>query len=154
MAINPRILIIYGYMTPRQNQFVLEYALSRNATSAAIKAGYSPRTARQTGSDLLSNPYIRSMVARHEAAAAECLDVTRERVLAELEKAIDVAREQRNPAAMIAGWREVARICGYYAPERQRLDVTVEGWRLRSQFEAMTDAELLAVVAGGEQLDS
>ena len=149
MAINPRILIIYGYMTPRQNQFVLEYTLSRNATSAAIKAGYSPRTARQTGSDLLSNPYIRSMVTQKEAEAAERLAVTRERVIAELAKAIDVAREQRNPMAMIAGWREISKICGYYAPEKQRIELSVGDWRIRSQFEAMTDAELLAVLADG-----
>ena len=134
-------------MTPRQNQFVSEYALSRNATSAAIKAGYSPRTARQTGSDLLSNPYIRSMVAQHEAAAAERLAVTRERVLAELVKAIDLAREQRNPMAMISGWREVAKICGYYAPERQRVEVSVDGWKLRTTFEQLSDAELLALTS-------
>ena len=133
-------------MTPRQNQFVTEYAASRNATQAAIKAGYSPRTARQTGSDLLSNPYIRSLLADHEAAAAERLAVTRERVLEELRAAIDVAREQRNPMAMISGWREIGRICGYYAPERKQIELR-GGDRLRAQFEAMTDAELLAVVA-------
>ena len=141
-------------MTPRQNQFIAEYALSRNATSAAIKAGYSPRTARQTGSENLTKPDIRAAVAEYEQVAAERLAVTRERVLAELEKAIDVAREQGNPAAMIAGWREVAKLCGYYAPERQQVNVSVDGWRLRNQFEAMSDAELLAVVADGAQLDS
>jgi len=134
---------------PRQSQFVAKYALSRNATSAAIKAGYSPRTARQTGSDLLSNPYIRSLVAEQEQAAAERLAVTRERVLAELEKAIDVAREQRNPAAMIAGWREIAKMCGYYAPERRQIELRGGDDRLRAQYEAMSDAELIALVEGG-----
>jgi phage terminase small subunit len=140
-------------MTPRQNQFVAEYALSRNATQAAIKAGYSPRTARQTGFENLTKPDIRAAVAKYEAEAAERLAVTRERVLAELEAAIDVAREQRNPAAMIAGWREIAKICGYYAPERQRVEVSVDDWKLRTMFEAMTDTELLALT-DGEQLGS
>ena len=129
-------------MTPRQNHFVAEYVLTRNATQAAIKAGYSPRTARQTGSDLLSNPYIRSLVAEHEQAATQRLAVTRERVLAELEKAIDVAREQRNPAAMIAGWREIAKICGYYAPERQRVELSVDDARWDQVLREMPDEEL------------
>jgi phage terminase small subunit len=49
--------------------------------------------------------------------------------------------------AMIAGWREVAKLCGYYAPERQRVEVTVEGWRLRTMFEQLSDAELLALTS-------
>jgi phage terminase small subunit len=134
-------------MTPRQNQFVAEYALSRNATSAAIKAGYSPRTARQTGSENLTKPDIRAAVAEYEQVAAERLAVSREKVLVELQEAIDLAREQRNPMAMIAGWREIAKICGYYAPERQRVEVTGDGWRLRGQFEQLSDAELLALTS-------
>ena len=141
-------------MAPKQLRFAEEYALDHNGAAAAVRAGYAPRAARQTASELLTKPNIRSMVARHEAAAAERLAITRERVLAELERAIDLAREQRNPMAMIAGWREISKICGYYAPERQRVELSVGNWRIRNQFEAMSDAELLAVVAGGEQLDS
>jgi phage terminase small subunit len=133
-------------MTPRQNQFVAEFALHRNATQAAIKAGYSRRTARQTGSENLTKPDIRAAVAEHEAAAAERLAVTRERVLAELEKAIDLAREQRNPAAQIAGWREIAKICGYYAPERRRIELSAEPDLLLAQYEQLNDAELVAAV--------
>lgn len=75
-------------------------------------------------------------------AAAERLAVTRERVLAELEVAINVAREQRNPAAQIAGWREIAKICGYYAPERQRVDLTVNDARWERVLREMPDEEL------------
>ena len=57
-------------MTPRQNLFVAEYALSRNATSAAVRAGYSPRTARQMGSESLTKPDIRAAVAEHERKTA------------------------------------------------------------------------------------
>ena len=35
-----------------------------------------------------------------------------------------MAREQQDPAAMIAGWREIAKLCGYYAPERRRIEVS------------------------------
>jgi phage terminase small subunit len=134
-------------MTPRQSQFVAEYTLTRNATQAAVAAGYSPRTARQTGSDLLSNPYIRALVAQHEAEAAKRLAVTRERVLAALGEAIDVAREQRNPAAMIAAWREIARMCGFYASDRVvRVDINIAAKRRVDKLETRSDAELLEMV--------
>jgi terminase small subunit-like protein len=42
-------------LTPKQDAFVQDYAKTRNATKSALMAGYSPRTARQQGSRLLSN---------------------------------------------------------------------------------------------------
>ncbi len=45
-------------LTTRQDNFIFYYAKSGNATQAAIRAGYSPRTARQQGSRLLTKAYI------------------------------------------------------------------------------------------------
>ena len=45
-------------LTPKQDVFIREYSMGFNATKAAIKAGYSPHTARQQGSRLLTNVYI------------------------------------------------------------------------------------------------
>ena len=42
-------------LTSKQDVFVREYSKDSNATKAAIKAGYSPHTARQQGSRLLTN---------------------------------------------------------------------------------------------------
>ena len=41
-------------MTPRQRKFCDEYLISGNATDAAIKAGYSPKTAKSIGQRLLT----------------------------------------------------------------------------------------------------
>lgn len=41
-------------MTPRQQKFCDEYLISGNATDAAIKAGYSPKTAKSIGQRLLT----------------------------------------------------------------------------------------------------
>lgn len=38
-------------MTPRQRKFCDEYLISGNATDAAIKAGYSPKTANHISKD-------------------------------------------------------------------------------------------------------
>jgi len=71
--------------------------------------------------------------------------MTRQRVVRELLEAVELGRKQANPAGMIAGWREIARICGLYAPER--LTVGVEAVGTENDFVRMSDTELLAIVA-------
>lgn len=46
-------------MTKKQKRFCDEYLIDCNATQAAIRAGYSEKTARQTASEILSKPDIR-----------------------------------------------------------------------------------------------
>ncbi len=49
-------------MTPKQQRFCDEYLISGNATDAAIKAGYSPKTAKQMGCENLSKPDLRAYI--------------------------------------------------------------------------------------------
>ena len=67
-------------MTPRQQKFCDEYLISGNATEAAIKAGYSRKTAKLTGSENLSKPdlraYIDEQLAKiHSAKIADAEEV-------------------------------------------------------------------------------
>ena len=67
-------------MTPRQQKFCDEYLISGNATEAAIKAGYSRKTAKQTGSENLSKldlrAYIDEQLAKiHSAKIADAEEV-------------------------------------------------------------------------------
>ncbi|MBN9093893.1 MAG: terminase small subunit [Pandoraea pnomenusa] len=50
-------------LTPKQEQFAREYLVDLNATQAAIRAGYSPRTANEQGSRLLANVSVQRAVA-------------------------------------------------------------------------------------------
>jgi phage terminase small subunit len=49
-------------LTDKQKVFIEEYLVSWNATQAALKAGYSPKTARQQGSETLSKPYVQKYI--------------------------------------------------------------------------------------------
>lgn len=71
-------------LTPRQERFVAEYLVDRNGKQAAIRAGYSPRSAEVTASKLLSNPKVREVVERKVEAQAERLEVKADTVLREL----------------------------------------------------------------------
>ncbi len=52
-------------LTPKQARFVEEYLLDLNATQAAIRAGYSAKTANEQGSQLLAKLSIRQAVAEY-----------------------------------------------------------------------------------------
>ena len=51
-------------MTEKMNQFVLEYLKDFNATQAAIRAGYSERTAEVIGHENLRKPQIKEAIEK------------------------------------------------------------------------------------------
>lgn len=73
-------------LSPRQQRFVSEYLIDLNATQAAIRAGYSTKTAGSIGAENLTKPEIAAAVAEAQLKRAGRLEVTADRVLAELAK--------------------------------------------------------------------
>lgn len=71
---------------PKQRAFIEHYVVTRNATQAAIAAGYSEKTATKQGSRLLTNEDIRKAVDEKLADAWKAIGVTQEMVTAELAK--------------------------------------------------------------------
>ncbi len=86
-----------------------------------------------------------------EAEIVAHAQVTRAAVLQGFEEAIEVARLRSDPSAMIAGWREIAKMCGYYAPERKQVQLSVDARVQRNELERMTDAELAELIAEGDR---
>lgn len=73
-------------MTKKQKLFCEEYLIDLNATQAAIRAGYSPESARQSGTDNMKNPYIRARIEKAMAERSRRTGVNAERVVLELAK--------------------------------------------------------------------
>lgn len=68
-------------MTPKQERFVAEYLVDLNATQAAIRCGYSAKTAKQQGSRLLSNADVAAAVANRTQAINTKIGLSAELVL-------------------------------------------------------------------------
>jgi len=73
-------------LTAKQQRFVDEYLIDLNATQAAIRAGYSEKTARQVASENLSKPDVAEAIAEAQKRRSERTEITQDRVLAELGK--------------------------------------------------------------------
>lgn len=71
-------------LNDKQARFVAEYGVDQNGTQAAIRAGYSPKTARSIAHENLTKPDIREAIAEAEAERFQRLDITADRVLEEM----------------------------------------------------------------------
>lgn len=71
-------------MTDKQARFCEEYMIDLNATQAAIRAGYSPRTANKQAGRLLVNVGIQNRIAQLQAEQSRRTGVTADRVVREL----------------------------------------------------------------------
>ena len=76
-------------MNPKQAAFTREYCVDYNATQAAIRAGYSPKTAGIQGHDLLKKPNIAAEVKRLSNVAAEELGITKRWILQQLKDSVE-----------------------------------------------------------------
>lgn len=70
----------------KQSVFVAEYLIDMNATQAAIRAGYSEKTAGSQAFDLLRKPEIQEAISLAMEERAKRTDITQDRVLLELAK--------------------------------------------------------------------
>ena len=71
-------------LTAKQKRFIEEYLIDLNATQAAIRAGYSPHTAKEIGYENLTKPYIRAHVDKAMAERSKRTGINAERVVIEL----------------------------------------------------------------------
>jgi phage terminase small subunit len=71
-------------LTPKQQKFVAEYLIDLNATQAAIRAGYSARTARNIANELLTKPHIQAELQKRRGKIEKKLEISQEAVISEL----------------------------------------------------------------------
>ena len=73
-------------LTEKQKRFAEEYLIDLNATQAAIRAGYSAKTANEQGSRLLANVSIQKAISKAIAERSGRTKISQDRVVNELAK--------------------------------------------------------------------
>lgn len=73
-------------LTEKQRKFVEEYLIDLNATQAAIRAGYSVKTANEQGSQNLAKLSIQEEIAKEMAERSKRTGINQDRVVLELAK--------------------------------------------------------------------
>ena len=113
-------------LTAKQQRFVDEYLIDLNATQAAIRAGYSEKTARQIGEQNLSKLYIQTAIRERQSAIQAELHIEQRDVLTRLHQ---IATADPNQLTQI---RRVP--CRYCYGEDHKYQ-----WRTEDEFQAACD---------------
>ena len=131
-------------VNPRHKQVV--DAIMEGATeSDALRAGgYHP----VGGRNVMRKEEVQDMLAEARAEVEDLTTIKRLDVLDIFMEAIDMARTLADPGQMINGADKVAKMMGYYAPEKKLVELSVGQNVLQAKFQQMTDEELLEIAAG------
>ncbi len=87
-------------LTNKQAKFVEEYLVDLNATQAAIRAGYSKKTARAMGTENLAKPAIAQEISKHALKATENVELTVETVLKNIAAMHEMAATEKHFGGM------------------------------------------------------
>ena len=99
-------------LTPKQRRFVDEYLVDLNATQAAIRAGYSARTANEQGPRLLVNVGIATAIQTAQEARSQRLRLTQDDVLRGLHQEATRMGDGSSHSARVAAWGLIAKHLG------------------------------------------
>jgi phage terminase small subunit len=108
-------------LAPKRERFVAEYLIDLNATQAAIRAGYSEKTAYSQGERLLRNVEIKAAVEVAQEARAASIGRTAEDVLKDIQEVTKSAISKNNIAAALRGLELEGKHLGMFI-ERQRIE--------------------------------
>jgi hypothetical protein len=138
-------------LAPMQARFVDEYLVDLNASAAAARAGYSPRTCGQLGHRMLKDARIQAAIAEKARTATAKVDLQTEDVLREL--VLMLRSDVRHFTVDEAGELTLADEPRWLDRPGDRVSPLVEAGRrahVRRVLEAV-HAEDRAVAAGGQR---
>jgi hypothetical protein len=105
-------------LSAKQAKFAAEYVVDHNGAQAAIRAGYSKKTAVEQASRLLTKVHVQDEVKRLERARIEKLNIKAEDVLAGLYHEATTFGEGSTSSARVRAWELIGRtIPGFFPPE-------------------------------------
>lgn len=137
-------------LTQKQAAFVKDILAGFSSTQAARRAGY--KFPKGSAPYLLKTPIIAKKLEEEFAKHEKKADMTREKVMAGLMEAVDMAKAAGDATAAVSAWREVAKMCGYYAEEKKKIDISINGMVHVNKIENMSDSELLRIIEGEAQI--
>lgn len=127
-----------GPLTPRQTRFVAEYLIDCNATQAAVRAGYSAKTAYSIGGRLLKNVDVAHGIANGQAQVAVRHEFTLDEHMRTLERLRNVAEANGQLSAAIHAESLRGKAAGFYRPQ----------FTFVGDLDSLPDAELQALADG------
>ena len=96
-------------LTPKQQRFVDEYLIDLNATQAAIRAGYSPKTSEQQGFQLLKKTSVSEAIEQAQKERQKRTLVTQDDVIRGLLTEAELQGEGSSHSARVSAWAHLGK---------------------------------------------
>ena len=100
-------------------RFVDEYLKDSNATQAAIRAGYSKKTAKSIGQRLLTFVDVKKSIKKAQQSLSERTEITQEKVIEKLEGIANKAEKKGNYNAAARCWELIGTNIGMFKKNLQ-----------------------------------
>lgn len=110
-------------LNKKQKDFCREYMVDHCATQAAIRAGYSKKTAGSQSYDLLKKPEIEKYLKNLEEKAAKRNDITVDWVLEELKRNVELGRKRKQIASSNGALDQISKILGFYEEDNKQKNI-------------------------------
>lgn len=134
-------------LTEKQKAYAIARARGESVPNAMAAAGYNEQIS--WGYRLDKMPNVQALIRQEQALYAEAAQIDRKKVIDMHLEAFELARMVAEPSSMVAAAREIGKICGLYEPKKVEINVNGRVQHEIHRFEAMSDAELLEVLAQG-----
>lgn len=113
-------------MTPQQQRFIEEYMIDLNATQVAIRAGYSEKTAAETGYENLRKPQTAEAVGKAKAELSEKSELSAQWVIDRLREVAEHCMKEESYNATGAA-RALELIGKHFNAFPDRKDINLDG---------------------------
>lgn len=140
-----------GVLTGKQRAFVYNLVHLQMTKSAAARAA-GCGDAGNAAAKMLLIPRVRKAIAEEQKKYAKASGMTKQKVIEGFLESIDIGRIKADPIAMIAGFREIGKMCGFYEPTKTRIEVSMSGKVLLDRLQTLSDAELLQLSAENPEI--
>lgn len=124
-------------LTDKQRLFITEYLIDFNQTQAAIRAGYSEKTARSIACEMLTKPYIRNEIEKHVNNA---LDNNKRTLKIEIIKELKEIGFSKDKKVRLTERLKALEMLGKYMTMfTDRQEIELKGNLKKVQFEFVND---------------
>lgn len=104
-------------LTEKQKRFCQEYVIDLNATQAAIRAGYSEKTAASIGAENLIKPEIENLIKELQESKSEELNIT----FNDIAKGVyDIAINSDRDTDKLKAYDQLSKMFGHYSKDNEQ----------------------------------
>ena len=145
------MVVVEKKLTARQQRFCDEYLIDLNATQAAIRAGYSKKTANEQGSRLLTNVSVKEYIDERMAEKEKALIADQDEVLKYLTAVLRGESESEEIVVESTGdFKSEARTMKKAPSEKDKLKAAELLGKRYSLFKDNMKLDVTPVVIGGD----